>query len=472
MIRSLAIVSIFLVCFLCITAADKEELNGAEPQTGKPNFVLIVADDLGFADVGFNGSTQIETPNIDRLASSGVRFSQGYVSSAVCSPSRAGLLTGRNQVEFGHDNNLSNVQPGFDGAFNGLPLTEKTIADRLKSLGYVTGLIGKWHLGDLSHFHPLQRGFDEFWGYTGGGHDYFITEPNGKGYLSPIECNYKTPQKLTYITDDKGDECIDFIKRNKNEPFFLFASFNAPHAPLQATNDDLQLFQHIKNEKRRKYCAMVHRLDINVGRIIDALEKESLAENTLVVFISDNGGPCDQNESLNAPLNGQKGILLDGGIHVPFVMNWPGILKEGMVYDEMVSSLDIAPTFYKLAGGDISAEDKFTGVNLMPYIKGDSVTAPHEALLWRFTISKAIRKGNWKLVSIPDRMPLLYHLPSDVSEQNNVALDNLDITNELLKQLGNWDVSLPHPLFLEGARWKRVQLDLYDRKYQLSQPVQ
>nr|WP_319509498.1 sulfatase [uncultured Draconibacterium sp.] len=472
MIRTLAIISIFLFCFLSITAAGEEKLNGAEQQTGKPNFILIVADDLGFADVGFNGSTQIETPNIDHLASSGVRFSQGYVSSAVCSPSRAGLLTGRNQVEFGHDNNLSNVQPGFDGAFNGLPLTEKTIADRLKSLGYVTGLIGKWHLGDLPQFHPLKRGFDEFWGYTGGGHDYFNVESNSKGYLSPIECNYKTPQKLTYITDDKGDECIDFITRHKSEPFFLFASFNAPHAPMQATNDDLQLFEHVKNEKRRKYCAMVHRLDINIGRIMGTLEEQGLSEKTLVVFMSDNGGPCDQNASLNAPLNGQKGILLEGGIHVPFVMNWPGMLTEGMVYNEMVSSLDIAPTFYELAGGKRSAEDKFTGVNLLPYLNGSSVTAPHNELLWRFTISKAIRKGDWKLISIPDRIPMLYNLATDISEQNNVALDHIDVTGELLQELGNWDVSLPHPLFLEGARWKRVQLDLYDRKYQLSQPVQ
>ena len=472
MIRTLAIINIFLFCFLSITAADKEELNGAEQQTGKPNFILIVADDLGFADVGFNGSTQIETPNIDRLANTGVRFTQGYVSSAVCSPSRAGLITGRNQVEFGHDNNLSGVQPGFDEAFNGLPLSEKTIADRLKSLGYVTGLVGKWHLGDLPHFHPLKRGFDEFWGYTGGGHDYFKVESNGKGYLSPIECNYKTPQKLTYITDDKGDECIDFIKRHKDEPFFLFASFNAPHSPMQATNDDLQLFEHVKNETRRKYCAMVHRLDINIGRIMETLEKQGLSERTLVVFMSDNGGPCDQNASLNTPLNGQKGILLEGGIHVPFVMNWPGILTEGMIYNEMVSSLDIAPTFYELAGGKISADNKFTGVNLFPYLNGDSATAPHNELLWRFTISKAIRKGDWKLVSIPDRIPMLYNLATDISEQNNVALDYIDVTSKLLKELGNWDVSLPHPVFLEGARWKRVQLDLYDRKYQLSQPDQ
>lgn len=470
--RTVAIHIILLFSILAANAENGGKSNGDGSQAGKPNLVLIVADDLGFADVGFNGSSQIKTPHIDQLASSGVRFTQGYVSSAVCSPSRAGLLTGRNQVEFGHDNNLAGVEPGFDPNFNGLPLTETTIADRLKSLGYVTGLVGKWHLGDLPHFHPLKRGFDEFWGYTGGGHDYFVAEADGKGYKAPIESNYKTPQELTYITDDKGVECVDFIKRHKNEPFFLFASFNAPHAPMQATEDDLELFQHIKDEKRRTYCAMVHRLDINIGRITETLEKEGLAENTLVVFISDNGGPCDQNASLNAPLNGQKGILLEGGIRVPFVMNWPGKLKAGMVYKDIVTSLDIAPTFLELAGGKTTPDDKFTGVNLIPYVAGDSLTAPHKELKWRFTISKAIRQGDWKLISIPDRLPLLYHLPSDVSEQNNVALQNLDKTKELLKQLGDWDVNLPYPLFLEGARWKRVQLDLYDRKYQLTQPVQ
>ncbi|MBT6766841.1 MAG: sulfatase-like hydrolase/transferase, partial [Prolixibacteraceae bacterium] len=216
----------------------------AQNKDQKPNFILIVADDLGFADLSLNGSKQIPTPNIDRLAEEGINFIQGYVSAPVCSPSRAGLLTGRNQVHFGHDNNMGGSQPGFDPQYLGLPHSETTIANRLKKLGYFNGLIGKWHLGDEPQFHPLKRGFDEFWGYTGGGHDYFTSEPNGKGYKSPIECNYKTPQPITYITDDKGDECVDFIKRHKNEPFFLFASFNAPHAPMHATEADLELFNH------------------------------------------------------------------------------------------------------------------------------------------------------------------------------------------------------------------------------------
>ena len=436
----------------------------------KPNFVLIVADDLGFGDLSLNGSSQIPTPNIDRLAKEGVNFSHGYVSSSVSSPSRAGFLTGKNQVSFGHDNNIGGSQPGFDAEFLGLPLTELTIADRLKEHGYVNGLIGKWHLGDAPQFHPLKRGFDEFWGYTGGGHDYFKEKPDGTDYNSAIECNYKTPQSLTYITDDKGDECIDFIKRHKADPFFLFASFNAPHAPMQATEADLKLFAHIKNEKRRTYCAMVHRLDVNVGRIMETLKTEGLDENTLIVFISDNGGPVDQNSSMNAPYRGQKGTLLEGGIRVPFIMKWSGRLPAGIDYPHPVTSLDFAPTFLDEASGLKQDSIEFDGVNLIPYITGENRSKPHESIKWRFTISAAIREGDWKLVRLPDRLPMLYNLADDVSELNDISLQNLDRTKKMLKKLGDWDIRQPHPVFLEGAVWKAYQIDLYDSKYELKQP--
>lgn len=434
-----------------------------------PNFILIVADDLGYADVGFHDSTQIKTPHLDRLAAEGVVCSSGYVSAPVCSPSRAGLMTGRNQPSFGYDNNLAISQPGFDPAFGGLPVGEKTVADRLKALGYVNGLIGKWHLGMLAQFHPLKRGFDEFWGFTGGGHNYFPTPP-GKGYNAPIECNYKQAQAITYLTDDIGDEAVDFVRRHRQEPFFLFVSFNAPHGPLQATEDDLELYAHIPDKRRRTYCAMVHRLDVNIGRIMDAVAKAGLVQKTLTAFISDNGGPVDQNASINAPLNGQKGILWEGGMRVPFVMHWPKVLRAGQVYEHAVSSLDFAPTFLAAAGGAIRKQDRFDGVDLLPYLTGKKEGHPHEYLLWRFTISAAIRDGDWKLVRLPDRLPLLYNLSRDISEQRDLALDNLERTRAMLKQLGDWDVRLPHPVFLEGAVWKRRQLALYDRDYPLRQP--
>lgn len=462
-IRALYISILFTLGSGAVMSQSKEK------STQKPNFIIILADDLGFADLSMNGSKQINTPNIDALAKTGTNFNQSYVSSAVCSPSRAGLITGKNQVEFGYDNNLSEHTPGFDPEYAGLPVTEKTIASRLKEFGYATGLIGKWHLGYKEQFHPLRRGFDEFWGYTGGGHDYFTSEVENKGRKEPIECNYKTPQKITYITDDKGDECSDFILRHKDEPFFLYASFNAPHAPMQATNDDLELYKHIKDEGRRTYAAMVHRLDVNVGKIVKVLENEGLLENTLVIFLSDNGGPADQNFSCNAPYRGQKGILLEGGIHVPYIMSWPGRIPSNKTFEKPISALDIAPTFFELAGGSVDSEE-FTGVNLMPFILGKRTDAPHENLKWKFTISRSIREGDWKLISIPDRLPMLYHLPSDISEQKDLSVENLDKTRDLLKKLGEWDVSLPHNLILEGAEWKKKQLELYDNEYVLKQP--
>ena len=462
---------ILSLCCYAISLFSQSDQDLTSRSAGdKPNFVLIVADDLGFADLGFNGSTQIKTPNIDQLARTGIQFSEGYVSSPVCSPSRAGLLTGINQVSFGHDNNIGGNQPGFDPQYMGLPISEKTIANYLSDLGYTNGLVGKWHLGYESQFYPLNRGFDEFWGYRGGGHDYFISSPDGEGYKSPIECNFKTPEPLTYITDDVGKECVEFINRHKDQPFFLFASFNAPHTPMQATENDLELYTHIADLKRRTYAAMVHRLDVNVGKIVEAIEKQGLKENTLIIFISDNGGPVDSNASINAPYNGQKGILLEGGIHVPYIFNWPQTLPAGTTYKDVVSSLDITPTLFELAGGKNTSEDQFDGINLMPYISGQITSFPHRDLKWRFTISAAIRDGDWKLIRLPDRLPLLFHLPSDISEQSNVAMEHIEKTEELLKKLGNWDVELPHPVFLEGAIWKRRQLDLYDRTYPLVQP--
>ena len=239
---------------------------------------------------------------------------------------------------------------------------------------------------------------------------------------------------------------------------------------MQATKEDLNIYAHIKNKKRRTYAAMVHRLDINVGKIIKAVKNSGQEDNTLIVFISDNGGPVFYNASNNSPYNGQKGILLEGGIHVPYIMNWKNYLPSGKTYKSPVSSLDFAATFLELAGGVITEDDKLDGVNLIPFITNQISAIPHETLQWKFTISSAIREGKWKLISIPDRLPMLYNLSIDTSEQHNVALKNLGITNKLLKKLGDWEIGLPHPVFLEGAIWKKNQLSLYDKKYPLTQP--
>ena len=462
-----------VIASVAIGALFSAPVNSDSPvESRPPNFVIILADDLGYGDVGFTGSTQIRTPNIDALAKDGVIFEQGYVSAPVCGPSRAGLMTGRNQVNFGFDNNPNKSLPQFNEDYLGLPVGETTMADRLGELGYVNGLVGKWHLGDKPHFRPTRRGFHDIWTYPVGGHDYFRSEPDGEGYLSPLESNYKTPDPITYLTDDTGTESVDFIRRHRDESFFLYASFNAPHAPLQAPEKDLELYAHIPDIRRRTYAAMIHRLDVNVGRIVSELKTQGLYENTVIVFLSDNGGPVgdDYSRVVNAPLRGSKGILLEGGIRVPFTMTWPQEIPGGSSYAYPVSALDLVPTFVALAGGQTAPEDKLDGVNILPYVQGSEPGRPHDRMKWRFTISAGIRDGDWKLIRLPDRLPMLYNVSDDIAELNDVADQNRERVVRMLKALGDWDVSAPHVLYLEGDQWRRRQVDLYDREYELTQP--
>lgn len=464
------------ICFCTVVYAGSfpasAQQNSARGNAEKPNLVLIVADDLGYGDLGIQGSVQIPTPNIDQIAKDGVLFTNGYASSSVCAPSRAGLLTGKHQAGFGFNDNLANNQPGFDPEYMGLPLTESTLANKLRSLGYVTGLFGKWHLGSKPQFHPLKRGFDEFWGFLDGGHDYFSAKPDGSGMETAIQCNYKTPVPLTYITNDIGNECVDFIKRHKNQPFFLDAAFNAPHAPMQATEEDLKLFSHIKDKLRQTYCAMVYRLDQNIGKIIKTLKEQGLERNTCIVFISDNGGPANSisNGSVNAPLRGQKTTLLEGGIRVPFFIKWPARISGGKKFNDPVSTLDICPSFIVAAGGTVSESDHYSGVNIFPYLLNATTVIPHQILEWRYTASVAIRDGDWKLIRLPDRLPMLYHLSEDISELNDVSLLYPDRTKSMLKKLGTWEMNLPYSVFHEPVEWRLRHLGFYDSTFQLVQP--
>ena len=241
---------------------------------------------------------------------------------------------------------------------------------------------------------------------------------------------------------------------------------------MQATKEDLKRFSAIKDELRRTYCAMVYRLDLNVGKILNSLKEEGLERNTIVAFISDNGGPANSisNGSLNAPLRGQKTTLLEGGIRVPFVIKWPERITPGIKSDDLVLSLDICPTFIDAAGGSLSENDNYTGVNIVPFLTGQTDKIPHVSMQWCYTVSTAIREQDWKLIHLPDRLPMLYHLSEDVSEQYDVALKYPEMTRELLKKLGNWEVRLPHPLFREPADWRIRHLSFYDAPFQLKQP--
>lgn len=420
-------------------------MGGAHAQPERPNIVLILADDLGYGGIGCQGDQEIPTPHIDALAATGVRMTNGYVTCPVCAPTRAGLMTGRYQQRFGFETNPgpeAYADPNF-----GLPRSEKTLAERLKELGYATGMFGKWHIGYKPGLTPPDRGFDEFFGFLGGANDYF--PPTGRrAGRQPILRGTNTVEEKEYLTDAFGREAVSFIERHKDHPFFCYLPFNAVHSPLQADSKYLKRFEHIADQKRRTHCAMVSAMDDNIGRVMDALRKHGLEERTLVFFISDNGGPTPQTTSSNAPLRGYKGQVLEGGIRVPFIVRWKGRLPEGKVYDRPVISLDVVPTVLAAAGKPVGPADKLDGVDLVPYLAGAKSGMPHEALFWRFHDQRAIRQGDWKLVRTnQDPRWRLYHLERDIAEARDLADREPAKLKELEKMWNAWNAELKDPLW-------------------------
>ncbi|MEY3829580.1 MAG: hypothetical protein RL636_1281, partial [Verrucomicrobiota bacterium] len=315
----------------------------------RPNILLIVGDDMGYADVGFHGCKDIPTPHLDALAAAGVRCTQGYVTGPYCSPTRAALLTGRQQNRFGHEYNPNGN--------NGLPLTETTLPERLAKAGYATGMVGKWHLGAKPEQTPTRRGFTEFFGFLGGAHSYFNTGGILRG-AEPVK-------EMDYTTDAFGREASAFVRAHKDKPWFLYLAFNAVHTPMDATDARLAKFASITDKKRRTYAAMMSALDDNVGRVRQALKESGQEERTLIFFISDNGGPVmngtTTNGSSNAPLRGSKRTTLEGGIRVPFLVAWPGQVKPA-VYESPVVQLDLHATALAAAGISVGPEAKLEGV--------------------------------------------------------------------------------------------------------------
>ena len=425
----------------------------AASETARPNILVILADDLGFADLGIQGSKDIPTPHIDSLAHHGVRCTEGYVSSPMCSPSRAGLITGRSQSRFGHEINWEPEWPADPSDPRGLPLTEKTLADHLKPAGYHTGAIGKWHLGEAPPFHPNRRGFDEFFGFIGGGHNYFCeayrNTPPQNYYNSPLERN-GVPQPITpgYLTTVLGDETAAFIHRNREKPWVLYTAFNAPHTPMQATPELLDRVKSIADESRRTYAAMVAGLDDAVGTILRQLREDSLEERTLIFFISDNGGTTEDNTSSNTPLRGRKGQMWEGGIRVPFIAQWKGVLPAGKTYDRPVSSLDILPTALAAAGTPGLGGRPLDGVDLAPYLTGKKSGDPHEMLFWRMTERdiRAVRDGGHKLVK-QGQKPNLFNISTDARETKDLDGKVPEVQNRLQKAYDQWAATLPEALW-------------------------
>jgi arylsulfatase A-like enzyme len=438
----------------------------AQTPPDHPNIVIILADDLGYGDLSFNGCPDFTTPNIDSLTNNGVRCSNGYATHPFCSPSRAGLLTGRYQQRFGYEN-----QPLTDGSNPrlGIPAQEVLLPQILKPAGYVCGMVGKWHLGVASSLNPTKRGFDEFFGFLGSESPYYNA--------ALLRGTTKTTE-TAYLTDAFTREAVSFIQRHATQPFFLYLAYNAVHKPYNTPPKSyMDRVANIANSSRRIYAAMTLALDDGVGQVLQTLQQQNLLNNTLIFFLSDNGAR-NVPFARNYPLRGYKFNVLEGGIHVPFVVQWPGVLPAHVVYDPPVSSLDIVATVAAATGSQLPNDRVYDGLNLMPYLTGSQVSPPR-TLFWRwFGLGKdgppcdlntpvtikssggspgtiwAVRSGSLKLVSERARLgkpPALYNLPSDIGETQDLALAQPADVVTLKSLYDQWNSQTIPPLWVDNT---------------------
>ncbi|MDF1842797.1 MAG: sulfatase [Rubripirellula sp.] len=424
-----------------------------ESDADRPNIVLLFADDLGYGDLGCFGSSEIPTPRIDALASRGMKFTNAYVTAGTCSPSRAGLLTGQYQQRFGFEFNTSS-RAITERLGRGLDPSAITIADTLRQAGYRTGMVGKWHQGSRRQYHPANRGFDFFYGFLAGAHAFIprsdlskteIEIGGGAGSASPMLREFEPEAETGYLTDAFAREAVSFIKRQQpKQPYFLYVPFNAVHTPLQATKEYQKRFVHVQDFKRRVYYAMTSAMDDAVGRIVDAVSETGMAENTLVIFLNDNGGPLYTGVQSNGPLRMGKLFLFEGGVRVPLIIQWPSRIKGGSICDGVVSALDIMPTCCSVAGLSLPDAIKTDGVDLRPWLSGQRTDSPHQSLYWRNGDNSAMRKGNWKMIEVPNHV-WLFDLDSDLGEQNNVAEQHLDRVHEMQQEFRVWESTLKDP---------------------------
>ena len=451
----------------------------------RPNVVLIVADDLGYGELGCYGGRDVPTPHLDAIARQGVRFTNGYVTAPFCAASRAALLTGRYQTRFGFENNpigAANVDPAI-----GLPLGERTLANVLRDSGYATGLIGKWHLGGHARFHPQRRGFDTFFGFLHEGHTYVPppwdghvtwlrrrtlpdggkgrwTSPDGRviwsTHLANFEPDYNADNPLLHdsqpvderanLTDALTREAEAFIGRHASQPFFLYLSYNAVHSPMQGADAYLKRFAHIPDIQRRIFAAMLAQLDDGVGRVVARLRTEGLEEKTLIVFLSDNGGPTRELTSSNRPLRGEKGQLLEGGIRVPLLMQWKSRLPAGVEEPRLVSALDLFPTAVVAAGGTPAAN--LDGVDLLPYLRGQDTRTIRAQHYWRVGAQGALRAGDWKIHrGRGDQSWQLFNLARDIAEEKDLSAAEPAKRDELVAAWQALNQGMIAPLWNPGG---------------------
>jgi arylsulfatase A-like enzyme len=426
------------VCFTAAALLAGLSSSAAGAAAGpKPNVVIFFADDLGWGELGCQGNPEIPTPNIDSIAKNGVRFTQGYVAATYCSPSRAALMTGRYPTRFGHEfNSVANQ--------TGLRLDQTTLADRLRSLGYATAVVGKWHLGLGMDYRPTKRGFDEFYGTLANTpffHPTNFVDSRLSNDVRPVT------DPAFYTTDAYADRAVDWIERNKSKPWFLYFPFNAQHAPLQAPKKYLDRFPHIRDEKRQLFAAMMAAMDDAVGRVMTKVRALGQEEDTIYFYISDNGGPTASTTSSNGPLRGFKMTTFEGGPRVPFLAQWKGRIPAGQTYVHPVINLDVLPTVVTAAGGKIDASWKLDGVDLLPYLTGANRARPHQTLYWRYGPQWAVRHGDLKLVVSrgggPE--PELYDLAADIGESRNLASAQPAKVKELQALWDKWSAEQAPP---------------------------
>lgn len=437
-LKSIVFVTVSICTIVSSIAAEKPP---------KPNIVFIVADDMGYADCGVHGSKDIPTPHIDSIAKAGIRFTDGYVTGPVCSPTRAALMTARYQHRDGVPDWVK--KDSETGLAEGVP----TIADYLRKAGYRTALIGKWHLGQKEQFHPMNRGFDEFFGLLGGGRSYF-QGANEKGAqfndgYAKLWKNREPADVDGYITTAFGNEAAKFVASRKDSgaPFFLFLSFTAPHTPMMAPKELEEKFGHIENQQRRLYAAMMSSMDDAIGEVLTAIRDAGFEKDTLVCFFSDNGGATTRNSpngSVNTPYRGSKGEVWEGGVRVPMFATWPGHLQAGSVFAKPVTQMDLAATAIALAGEKFDGKWPIDGVNLMPFLDGKESGMPHDSICWAYENRQwAIREGDLKLVAMsnPPKAKAkvqLFDLKSDPSETTDLSASQPEKVSALAAKLLEW----------------------------------
>lgn len=444
-----------------LTACVSASTSGAP--TRPANIVLIIADDLGYGDLSVYGGQRVQTPNIDALAGRGVRFTNGYVTAAVCAPSRAGIMSGRYQARFGYEFNP--VRRDLEGA--GIPNDVRIVPEFLRERGYRTALIGKWHLGRTPETHPMARGFDRFFGFSPGATGYMLEPGEGDEWLpDPVQGappgffamrledgRQPASPRQGYLTDILTDEAIRFIDAdNRRQPFFLTLAYNAPHSPLEATSGYLQRVANIQNQSDRIYAAMLLALDDNVGRLVAALDERGLTQDTLIVFISDNGCPhyIGPGVCSNAPFRGFKGMYLEGGVRVPMIASWPGRLPEGRIYDAPVVSFDWSRSFLAMAGVT-PGQQTLDGVDILPLVAADQPT-PAREMIWRTGPNHMVIDGDWKLI-VAERadgegvLTYLFNLRDDQRETRNLAVDHPEIVARLGRSFDGWSTQMQSPSF-------------------------